>query len=264
MIYILGMSHIHPVLDACGVGGFDAQKAAIMNERPPEFVDWDTVPGLLPAPVKVANIHIGQFGLHWGPVLAQMTAPGVVGVVPGFQEFLASIDRSVPGNVLFAFLHGEEYHHMSVREYNAPYDFDLPARPDLGFAPGRQPVPLALVEKQADYFLQRAIATFSALRIFLPDMRIVNVICPPPSTPGEELGGPPHHFVRLKNYLVYAQALQAATARIGVETLLPPAAALTHEGLLQGRYAEDPVHGNKDYGLMVIEQMKDLIMQGER
>ncbi|WP_296950769.1 hypothetical protein [uncultured Massilia sp.] len=264
MIYILGMSHIHPVLDACAVDGFDAQKAKIMNDSAPAFVDWDTAPGLLPAPVKAANIHIGQFALHWGPALAQMTAPGVVGVVPGFQEFLATIDRATPGNVLFAFMHGEEYHHMSVREYNAPYDFELPARPDLGFAPGRQVVPLEFVERQADYFLQRAVANLSALRSFLPGMRIVNVICPPPSTPGEELGGPPHHFVRLKNYLVYAHALHAAATRIGIDTLRPPAAALTPEGLLQERYAEDPVHGNRDYGLMVIAQMKDLIMQEAR
>ncbi len=267
MIYILGMSHIHPVLDACSANGIDEQLPKIMHDGPPAFAAWDVKPGVLPEPVQAASIYLGQIARHWGQNPAQMTSPGVVGVVPGYQDFLSSIDSSVPGNVLFAFMHGEEYHHMSVRAYNAPYDFCLPARPDLGIAAGRQVVPLELVTQQADYFLQKAIAELYAIRSFHPNLRVVNVICPPPGVAGETHetdpdGAAPPHCVRLKNYLVYAQALQAATQQVGIETLLPPAEALTALGLLREEYVEDPVHGNTRYGALVVEQMNNLVLQG--
>lgn len=259
MIYILGMSHIHPVLDACSANGIAEQLPELMSERAPAFMDWDAKPGVLPQKIKAASIYIRQIAPHWGMVLAKMTDPGVVGVAPGYQNLLASIDTA-PESTLFVFMNGEEYHHMSIRSYNVPYDFEVPWRTDLAFTPGRQVVPLEIVEKSANYFLQGAIANFYALRTFLPGLRIVNVICPPPSDAGE-MDVPATHFVRLKNYLVYAKILREATERAGIKTLSPPAEALTEEGLLQKRYMEDPVHGNRSYGELVVAQMRNLLEQ---
>lgn len=261
MIYVLGMSHVRPVLDACSIDGIGEQLSKIASDREPAFVDWETIPGLFPDQVKAASIYIAQVAPHWGTVLAQMTGPDVVGVTPGFQGLLDSIDSATPGNILFAFMHGEEYHHMSVREYNAPYDFEIPSRPDLGFAPGRQVIPLEIVKREALLYLQKSIANFYAIRTFHPGLRIVNVICPPPSNAGD-IGSPATHYVRLKNYLVYVDALREATEPAGIETLLPPAEALTQEGLLRAEYDDDFVHGNKAYGALVVQQMRNLLTGG--
>jgi hypothetical protein len=260
MIYILGMSHIHPVLDACSVNDIDEQIGKIMHDGAPVFVDWDSKPDALPGSIKAASIYIRQIAPHWGPTLAQLTAPGIVGVVPGYQELLASIDTTVPDNVLFVFMHGEEYHHMCIRPSNAPYDFEIPWRTDLPITPGRQIVPFGIVERSALHFLQGAIANFYALRTFLPNLRIVNVICPPPSDAGD-IGSSATHFVRLKNYLVYAKCLREATEKAGIETLLPPVEALSEPGLLDKAYAGDFVHGNKRYGELVLAQMRNLLLQ---
>ena len=261
MIYILGMSHIRPVLDACSIDGIGGQLPKITGGGAPAFVDWETIPGLLPDKVKAASIYIAQIAPHWGPLLAQMTGPSVVGVTPGFQELLNTIDSTTPGNILLVFMHGEEYHHMSVREYNAPYDFEIPSRSELGFAPGRQVVPLESVKREASFFLQKAIANFYAIRSFHPSLRIINVICPPPGDAGD-IGQPAAHYVRLKNYLVYVDALREATEAAGIETLLPPSSALTDEGLLRPEYVGDFVHGNTSYGALIVEQIKDLLTRG--
>jgi hypothetical protein len=263
MIYILGMSHIHPVLDACSINGIDAQLPKLMNDRMPAFIDWETKLGMLPVKVKASSIYIRQVAPHWGPVLARMTEPGVVGVSPGYQNLLASIDTGTPENILFAFMHGEEYHHMSVRPYNFPYDFEVPWRTDLAMMPARQIIPFEIVEKSAHYFLHGAIANLFALRTFLPNLRIVNVICPPPSDAGD-IDVPTAHFVRLKNYLVYAKILREATEKVGIKTLLPPAVALTEKGLLRKEYAGDFVHGNTLYGELVVAQMRNIIEEAAK
>lgn len=261
MIYILGMSHMRPVLDACSVNGMDEQLSKIANENAPQFADWEIQPGALPGPVKAASIYIRQIAPHWGAVPAQMTAPEVVGLVPGFQRFLESIDSRDPGHTLFVFMYGEEYLHMANGPYDVPHDFLLPWRADLALAPRRQVLPLEVVEKQVAWHLGRAIANFEAIRCFHPRLRIVNVICPPPDECGAA-SDPGRHAQRLKYYLLYVKALRAATERRGIETLLPPAAALGADGSLLAAYVDDGVHGNKAYGARVVAQMRDLLLQG--
>jgi hypothetical protein len=261
MIYILGMSHIRPVLDACSINGIDEQLSKIANDKAPEFADWNMKPGLLPAPVKAASIYIRQIGAHWGLVPAQLTGPQVIGVVPGFQSFLESIDSTGHGTVLIAFMYGEEYIQMSKRPYNAPHDFQVPWRPDLVLAPQRQIIPLEIVERQVALHLTKSIANFEAIRCFHPHLRIINAICPPPGECGDG-GEPGQRFQSLKYYLLYVNALQAAAARRGIETLLPPAETLTSDGLLRAEYMDDGVHGNKLYGGQVVAQINDLLLQG--
>lgn len=261
MIYILGMSHIEPILNGCSVNGIEEQLGKLAHDREPAFVDWDTLPGSLPGKVKAASIYIGRVHRHWGHVLAEFTAPGVIGIHPGYRRLLDSIDMSGQRPTLFVCLHGEEYHHMCIHPYNAPPDFELPARPDLAIVPGRQVVPLEVVEQAAQFFLKKAIANLYALRTYYPQLRIVNVICPPPSDAGD-VDAPATHYVRLKNYLVYENALREAAKSAGIESLSPPAQALSELGTLKKEYAGDQVHGNKQYGELVLAQMRNLLAQG--
>jgi hypothetical protein len=261
MIYIVGMSHIRPVIDACSLNGIDEQLSNIVNESAPEFVNWDIPEDMLPCQVKVANIYIRQTALHWGQTPAQLLSPSVIGMVPGFQKLLQSVESTTLGNILFAFMYGEEYVQMGTRAFNTQHDFELPWRRDLAIAPHRQVIPLEIIEKQVTLHLVKSIANFYAIRSLHPHLRIVNVICPPPSYAGNKVGGN-RHSVHFKYYLLYVKLLQAALAPIGIESLLPPSEALTVDGLLASDYVGDDVHGNKRYGEQVLAQIKDMVFQG--
>ena len=261
MIYVIGMSHMIPVLDACSVDGIGEQISKIANDSEPKFVNWDIKASVLPSLVKAASIYIRQIALHWGQVPAQMLSPSVVGVVSGFQQLLESIDPIEPDTVLFAFMYGEEYIHMSSRSYNAPHDFELPWRLDLTLARNRQIVPFEIIEKQVAQHLTKSIANFYAMRSLHPRLRIVNILCPPPSYSGDT-GEVAQHFLRLKYYLLYAKVLQAAVTVLGVETLLPPSQTLTIDGSLASQYIGDGAHGNKLYGDLVTSQMRSLLLDG--
>lgn len=265
----MGMSHILPVLDACGVGGLKAQLGRISNDAPPDLIDWELLPDTLPGPLQVANIYVRQVAAHWGTTLAVQTAPTVVGMAPGFQQLLARMTPDGGRNTLFTFIHGEEHIHLSLRERPDPFDFDLPERPDLVLLPGRQVVPLAAIEQMVAAHLEKTRAILLAVRAMQPALRVVNVVCPPTIRterwdPGPAVANPePVEMtplsVRLKVYLVYQRQLRQVAAQSGIECLLPPAEAVTEQGTLRDEYAGDSVHGNKRYGELVVRQMKALL-----
>jgi hypothetical protein len=259
-IYILGMSHLQPVLDGCSSNGIDEQLPKIVNDGEPRFVDWDIKPGSLPGKVKAASIYIQQHVLHWGYNLAEFTGPGVVGISAGYRKLLDAVDKTDPRPILFTCMHGEEYHHMCIHPYNAPPDFELSWRPDLPIVPDRQIVPFDTVERSAQFFLKKARANFYSIRTFYPHFRIINLICPPPSDAGE-VDMPATHYVRLKNYLVYTKVLRDMTDRTGIESIAPPEETLTELGTLKKEYAGDMVHGNRRYGELVVAQMARLLEQ---
>ena len=70
-IYLLGMSHIMPVLRACSPAK-DGHYSHFGNGIAPSFIDWPTLPGSLPAPLKVASIYVGHIAPFWGPVFAAL------------------------------------------------------------------------------------------------------------------------------------------------------------------------------------------------
>jgi hypothetical protein len=73
------------------------------------------------------------------------------------------------------------------------------------------------------------------------------------------LDGDTKDTLRLKNYLVYARALREFLKPLGIETLTPPPETLTPEGMLRAEYTGDPVHGNVEYGLRVLAQLRSLL-----
>jgi hypothetical protein len=213
----------------------------------------DIKSGVLPDRVKVANIYIANTAPYWGPVLAAQTGPTTIGIAPGFVKLLSSIDPENGKSVVFTFMHGEEYVSMSTKEYAEPHDFYMPSRPDLPISPQRQVIPLAVIEKQVAFYLTKTVANFKAMRSYHPGLRIVNVVCPPPSNEDR---------MRLKYYLLYVQMLNDALLPLQVESLLPPPETVSQEGLLRPEFVGDLVHGNTWYGSKVVAQMKELLPLG--
>jgi hypothetical protein len=265
-IYLLGMSHIMPVLRACSPAK-DGHYSHFGNGIAPSFIDWPTLPGSLPAPLKVASIYVGHIAPFWGPVLAIQDPTSGLACSDGFRQLLQSIDLEDGRTPVFVFMNGEEHIHMSRRRFETPYDFLVPERPDLPVAPLRQMLPASVIEKQAHHLLASAKASFLTMRNLCRTATIINVLCPPPvlgtflppDAPEKSLDGDPKDTLRLKNYLVYARALREFLKPLGIETLTPPPETLTPEGMLRAEYTGDPVHGNVEYGLRVLAQLRSLL-----
>ena len=265
-IYLLGMSHIMPVLRACSPSK-DGHYNHFGNGIAPRFIDWPTLPGILPAPLKVASIYVGHVAPFWGPVLAHQDPSGGLACAGGFRHLLESIELEGSRTPLFVFMNGEEHIHMSRRRFETPYDFFVPERPDLAIAPLRQVLPTSTIEKQAHHFLAPAKASFLAMRALCRMATITNVLCPPPvlgaslppDAPEKSIDGDTKDPLRLKNYLVYARVLREFLEPLGIETLTPPPETLTPEGMLRAEYTGDPVHGNVEYGLRVLAQLRSLL-----
>lgn len=274
MIYMLGMSHLEPVLDAISEDGFAAQRAKINGSAEPSFVDWATKTDVLPQSVKTASIYIRQIGPHWGMVPAVRLEPTVVGMAPGFRKLLESIDQQDGQSTLFTFMYGEEHIYMGRRQHEARHDFEIPWRPDLPIRPHRQVIPLDVIERGVAHYLAKAIANFMAIRACCPTLRVVNVVCPPPARTGitgdpediavedDPVAARDHDAVRLKYYLLYAKALMEAAQPLGIESVMPPPETIGADGLLLPEYARDGVHGNALYGRLVAAQMNELLPAG--
>jgi hypothetical protein len=265
-IYILGMSHIMPVLRACSPHK-EGHHHHFGNGTPPTFIDWPTLPDCLPAPLKVASIYIAHTAPFWGPVLAVQDSPNGIACAEGFRKLLESIDAEDVKTPIFVFMHGEEHIHMSRRRYESPYDFMIPDRPDLPLSPLHQVVPLSVIEAQVRHSLAPAKANFLVIRSLCHRANVMNVLCPPPvlgtslppMAPEVSPTGNTNDFLRLKNYLVYARLLREFLDPLGIPTLAPPPETLTPEGLLRPEYTGDPVHGNAEYGRRVLSQLRSVL-----
>ncbi len=269
MIYMMGMSHILPVLDACSADGLKPQLGRIANALPPGFVDWQLAPGQFPVPLQVANLYVSQVAPHWGSRLAVQTEATVVAMAPGFQALLASMDAADGQNSLFVFIHGEEHIQLALRERPDPYDFDLPERPDLMMLPGRQVLPLAVIEQLVAEQLEKTRAILMAIRAAQARLRVINVVCPPtirtehwdpgPGGVRDESMALTPPSVRLKVYQLYERQLRQAATGWRIENLLPPAETVNELGYLRDEFAADSVHGNRHYGELVVQQMNALL-----
>lgn len=264
MIYMLGMSHMLTVLNACGAGPAGAAWQSFPPGLEPRFVDWETRPELIEGPVQAAHIHISCYVPHWGPALSRPTGTGQLGVALGFQKLLGQIGPDSGQDLVLVFMRGEEPFHLGLDPRQAPYDFFMPERPDLPPEPGRQPLPLTLVHELMRRVTQQSVHDLMAIRAFCPGKRVVWVCCPPlvqadwlrqvdPVT--EHL--PPDGF-RIKHHQLYLQTMSAALAPLGIHTLPPPPQAVDERGLLKSEFTRDRLHGNADYGALVLQQVKEL------
>ena len=243
-----------PSLYACSIEERPSQISIIYDkEKEPVFIQWDVKEGVLPDLLMVANIYVANVTPHWGPVLALQNAQSVISMAPGFQKLLSSIDHVSCTNTVFVFMYGEEYVSMSMKEYPVAHDFYLPLHPELPISPQRQILPLNVVKRQVAFYLVNATANFKAIRVCLPGMRIVNVICPPPSVADP---------LKFKYYLLYVNMLKEVTSQLGIENLMPPRETVNQDGLLRSEYVADLVHGNTLYGVKVIEQINDFLGRG--
>ena len=71
-------------------------------------------------------------------------------------------------------------------------------------------------------------------------------------------------YLRLKTWKVQVKALEVICREMGVELLKPPADTVKKSGFLKEEYyANDATHANAEYGLLVLNQLADMLKDNE-
>lgn len=260
MNYIIGMSHILPVLDACSTKGLHEQLHKIAHDQEPEFVNWEVEDSTFPSQIMATSIYIKQIASHWGITPAIMTSPTSVAINPGYQKLLRSINLK-DSSLIFAFMYGEEYINLSNSFPKDSLDFILPNHADLPVNIDCQIIPYDVCVNQVEAAICKSIANFAAIKYLCPNLNIINMICPPPT---ESIDGQFtfHELLKFKYYLLYVERFIIQTTKLGIKSMLPPPKALNNHGMLKTAYSDDGVHGNKSFGNEVVLQMSNLIRNG--
>ena len=273
MIYILGMSHIHCVLESA----FGSKKVheLICNEATglsPSFVHIPTTNKFFNEKLLAVDIRVPNYSPYWGDTLASIDNRNVLSIADGFLELIKSINSN-EDDFLFSFILGEEYFMMGAN-YTEPYDFHLPFRDDLPIKKERQLISLSVIKRLLHYHHARAKAIYTSLRLYQPNLKIVNVACPPP-IPKELLtdwfspvASIPASFmndsVRMKLWSLYVNEGLMFNANLGIPTLMPPKEAIDKLGLMKAEFCtpNDNMHGNNLYGNLILKQIENYIRSG--
>lgn len=161
------------------------------------------------------------------------------------------------------------YHLISLVEQRNPFDFEFPGAPPP--LPQRRLVPCEEIRAELASRLSSSID--KTLLLHRTYDRPTAFVQPPPPSEDEEHNRralerkraelPPGGLavapfsVRLKCYRLQSQILAERFAAEGITAIDPPAAAIDEAGGLAAPYRmDDPVHGNRDYGRLVLEQLR--------
>ncbi|HEY6897982.1 MAG TPA: hypothetical protein VI279_12025 [Rhodocyclaceae bacterium] len=274
MIYLVGMSHAINVLKVCSREplGFSHDNW-VAQFSAGQFFDLPLKPGVLPEDVLKVFIITPAEG--WGSVgeFREQDGKQEVVVVPGYVDLLKSI--APESAAVFSFINGNEHAALSLVQNRAPFDFVLPGDMEASVLPGHQVIPIEVVTRQMERALGPTIAALGAMRIVLPQTRLIHVVSPPPIASEARIKQYPEIFsgsfaecgvtplsLRQKYFALYVRILQQKLAPYRIELLMPPAAALDANGALPDDYAFGCTHGNEAYAALVAAQMQRAL-QGE-
>jgi hypothetical protein len=167
--------------------------------------------------------------------------------------------------------------HFEMGAVNSPrkFDFTIPGRGDLPFAPGAESVPYDLVRKA---FLMEERNILQPLLRARELTHAVSCLCvPPPVADADKIFehmpdewrdnarslGVPAPVFRYKVWLVYTSAVREICEAAQIEMIDPPPQSIDEDGFLRDEFSHDTLHGNTDYGFAVLAQIAARIAPGE-
>jgi len=251
MIYLLGASHMGVVLKSW-LSQDDSKLIEEFGKVEPKFIEFRTNDGNF---VNAASIYIGHYSKFWGEHLAKLKNDNELQINYGFVSLLNSLINKEKNSHLFVFMTGQEHYHLGIQKYGSDYDFNLPWRPDLSVDSDVQIIPFDTILKQINEHLAICYANLLAIRKLLPEMHIYNIVCPPPVSYSKF----DRDIYRLKYYLTYQNSINEFSRSLNMKVILPPLETLNELGSLKQEYGDDEVHGNLNYGLKVISQIKEIL-----
>jgi hypothetical protein len=187
-----------------------------------------------------------------------------------FEDFLESIRRLTPGDVVLSMIGGNQHSVLSMIQHPQAFDFFAPgeAAPDSA----KETIPYKALEEVFTRGLRGGDGkTLEALRQ-ATRARVVHILPPPPKSDNAfieqyhetlfaqeglpTLGVSPP-ALRLKFWKLQARVLERICAELEIEVMRPPRRTIDEEGFLRPEYyAQDATHGNWRYGERVLRKIE--------
>jgi hypothetical protein len=176
-------------------------------------------------------------------------------------------ERVGRGRPVLSVIGGAAHTVLGMVEHPRPFDFVLPADPDLPVDEAREIVPAEAVRAKLTELAQPYFETLPAL-LDAAAAPVIQIQPPPPVADESRIAphvpwglfpGQPQRiapkWLRYKLWRLHGELIAAACARLGIAFLPAPEAAQDAEGFLDAGYDEDGAHANAAYGALVLEQV---------
>ncbi len=219
--------------------------------------------------VCIGHSHINALALTGDPELDAINLRAIDGHwLEGqdgwrLREDLA--DRVSQARGVFMLMGGGAPVMLGLLEYPRRFDFVLPSAPELPLDETRTIVPVDALRARLHEASAGHIDSVSGI-VRAASGPITQLHPPPPLADEEEIK--PHltwneefhvvasKWLRYKLWRLHGEVMEAACEAYGIETRLPPRAALDGEGFLHPDFHADGVHGNADYGRLVLDDLR--------
>lgn len=202
----------------------------------------------------------------------------LIGDMPmeGINAFASKLNSS---DLLVSAIGGNLHQVVSLVQHPIEFDFAMQDEALFTDACLKQIIPYSQV---LDFFIS-ALRSKDCKRLLQlkqsAKCKVCHLIPPPPKENHEHiLKNPESTFVnngimakgisnpnlRLKTWKVQVQALEAICKEMGVDLLKPPSVSVEKGGFLKEEYyANDATHANAQYGLLVLNQLTDMLKDNE-
>jgi hypothetical protein len=172
------------------------------------------------------------------------------------------------GRTVLSVIGGSAHTVLGMVEHPRPFDFVLPADPDLPVDERREIVPAEAVRARLLDIAEPYFETLPAL-LAAATAPVIQIQPPPPvaderriapHVPWSLFPGQPQaiapKWLRYKLWRLHGELIAAACAKLDIAFLPAPEAAQDGEGFLDEAYDEDGAHANAAYGALVLDQVR--------
>jgi hypothetical protein len=241
--HIIGLSHTHALRGA-------------LKSRPAAFQAGCEITHMLNAVPDKQFLHTDGALKHLNPVLRERLAGGDGG------------PRAV-----FSMVGGNAHNFMGLFQHPVPYDLVLPEQADLPFSSGADLVPYDYAARVLHALVLDELACLGALRRATP-APVHHLESPPPVFDNDfckqnlppvflteryaRMDIAPPYF-RYKLWRMHSRIVREECERSGIAFIPCPSASMDENGFLQRACYIDPLHGNAEYGSLVLDQIAALL-----
>jgi hypothetical protein len=188
-----------------------------------------------------------------------------------FEDFLELIGPLGPEDVVLSAIGGNQHAVFSTIQHPSPFDFIEPGG-QVELDGSAELIPYRVLSQVFEKGIRNGDGkSLEALRK-ATSARVVHLIPPPPkkdnafiqnyhethfASEGITAHGVSSPGLRLKFWTLQTTLLKDLCAQLGIEVMMPPAAALDEKGFLATDfYANDATHANHHYGELVLRQVE--------
>jgi hypothetical protein len=180
-------------------------------------------------------------------------------------------------DIIAALLFGSEYFALCFPTTHRKFDFLIPGSGQPPSEAGAEIIPYDLVFEMAYQTFRPHFGLMQHIQA-VTKIPVAYLLPPPPTSQTAviqknlseslreltELYYMPSASLIYKSWCIYAAATRELCSEFGIAVVPPPREALDEQGLLRIEYVKDCLHGNAEYGAIVIEQLAQVLRSNPR